>query len=158
MRRCEAGGKRIDRAAAEHLIFCSGALMNRLIPEIDKLTSYARGETITREDIDAVIQRLPEADVFHMTDCLSRREFDAAAATMGELLQMREHPIMLLALIGQQMRRLYAARLAIDRTMWPRSVTSNLILSSTSSCPVPAGSHCRSSRGQWSCVRNMTIG
>jgi DNA polymerase-3 subunit delta len=114
-RRCEAGGKQIGRSEAEHLIFCSGSLMNRLILEIDKLTAYAKDESITRADIEAVVERLPEADVFNMTDCLSRGDFDAAAAIMAELLQMREHPIMLLAMIGQQMRRLYTARLAIDR-------------------------------------------
>ena len=115
VRRCEAGGKKIGRAEAEHLIFCGGTLMNRLIPEIDKLTAYAKGESITRADIDAAVDRLPEAEVFNMTDCLSRGDFDGAAAIMGELLQMREHPIMLLAMVGQQMRRLYAARLAIDQ-------------------------------------------
>ncbi|HHU23273.1 MAG TPA: DNA polymerase III subunit delta [Clostridiales bacterium] len=114
-RRFEAMGKTINKADAEYLIFVCGSLMNRLIPEVEKLSAYAKSDIITREDIDAVTQRIPEANVFEMTGLLASRDFDGAAAVLAELLASREPPIKLLAIIGQQMRNLYAARLAIDR-------------------------------------------
>ena len=46
-----------------------------------------------------------------MTDCLSARNYDGAAKIMAELLLSRESPIKLIAIISQQMRRLYAAKL-----------------------------------------------
>ena len=113
-RRFSAGDKRIGRAEAEYLIFNCGSLMNNLILEIDKVASYSAGENITRQDIDAVTTRTPEANVFNMTDCIASRDFDRAFSILSELLGMREEPIMLLAIIGQQMRRLLAARIAID--------------------------------------------
>lgn len=113
-RRFEAYNKRITNDDAQYLIFCSGSLMTRLIPEIEKLATYAPGDQITRGDIDTAASRVPEADIFEMTDKLAAGDYDGASRIMAGLLQMREHPIMLLAMIGQQMRRLYAARFAID--------------------------------------------
>ncbi len=52
-----------------------------------------------------------------MTECLSKRRYDEAAQLLAELLKSGEHPIKTLAMIGFQMRRLYTARVAIDRNL-----------------------------------------
>lgn len=114
-RRFAALGKGISRGDAEYLAFISGSLMNRMIPEIEKIGNYAAGDTVTRGDIDAVAHHLPEARVFEMTEKLSRRDFDGAAGILAELMQMKdEPPIKTLAVVGKQMRNLYAARTALD--------------------------------------------
>ena len=111
--RFRALGKSAGPAEAEYLIFLSGTRMNALIPEIEKAAAFADGESVTRADIDATANRLPEADVFAMTDCLSQRRFDAAAKLLGDLLSDKNNaPIMLCALIGTQFRRLYALKAA----------------------------------------------
>ena len=112
-KRFDALGKRIEARDADYLIFLSGTRMNALIPEIEKAAAFAAGERVTREDIDATANRLPEADVFELTDCIARRRYDAAAALLRDLLSDKNnHPIMLNALIGQQLRRLYAVKAA----------------------------------------------
>ena len=117
-RRFAAAGKEIDREATQRLVFISGDLMNRLIPEIDKIAAYAQGERVTVEDVEAVANHIPEAVIFTMTDHISRREYDAALAVLAELLSDKANtPIAMLAMLGQQMRRLYAARLAADRRL-----------------------------------------
>ena len=60
-RRFKAAGHTIDVATAEHLIFTCGSLMNGLIPEIGKIAAYARGERITKADVDAVAAPVLEA-------------------------------------------------------------------------------------------------
>ena len=123
-KRFAAYGKRITLEAAQHLIFVSGDLMNRLIPEIEKVAAYAREETVTVADVDAVAHHLPEAIVFEMTDHLARREYNAAMEVLDELLSDKNNePIAMLAVIGGQMRRLYAARLAADRNLGAAYVT-----------------------------------
>lgn len=111
-RRFEALGKSIGRAECEKLIFTSGELMTRLIPEIEKIASYVKGDTIEADDIEKLAQRIPEASIFEMTDALAAKNFDRAAAIMAELLQSGEHPIKILAMIGYQMRKLLSAKIA----------------------------------------------
>lgn len=104
-------GKDIARADAEYLIFTSGSLMSQLIPEIEKLAGYVAGSRVTRADIDKVAIKLPEARVFELSDRLAERDYDGAADVLAKLLLTRESPIKLIAIVGQQMRRLYAAKL-----------------------------------------------
>lgn len=113
-RRFRANGKSLDAQTAEHLIFTCGSLMNGLIPEIEKVSAYAKGSIITKADIDAVAAPILEARVFDMTAAISRRDYDQAAEIMGALLKLQEDPIMLLAVLGKELRKLYTARLAID--------------------------------------------
>ena len=110
----KALGKQIGPPECRHLIFVSGEQMTRLLPEIEKIAGGARGETVTAQDIDRLAQHLPAADVFEMTDRLAEKNYDAAAVLLAELLASGENEIMLLALIGAQMRRLYTARVALD--------------------------------------------
>ena len=113
-RRFKAAGRSIDAETAEHLIFTCGSLMNGLIPEIGKIAAYARGERITKADIDAVAAPVLEAQVFEMTGALSKGDFDRAAEVLGTLLKLQEEPFLILAMIGREVRRLYTARTALD--------------------------------------------
>ena len=117
-RRFAACGKRIDFEAAQRLIFISGDLMNRLIPEIEKIAAYTRGEKVGVKEVEAVAHHIPEAQVFELTDRLSQKQLNAAMNTLAELFAENEYDaIYLLAVLGSQMRRLYAARLAIEKDL-----------------------------------------
>lgn len=108
-----AYNKSISRQDAEYLTFVGGTLMNRLIPEIEKIASHSNAPAVTRADIDAVAHRIPEADVFEMTDMLSQGKIDAAASLLSALLADKDNaPIYLLAIFAQQIRRMYAFKLA----------------------------------------------
>lgn len=113
-RRFSALGKTAAPDAAMRLIYTSGELMSGLIPEIEKIAAGVSDDIVTVADIDRLAHRMPEARVFDMTDCLANRDYDGAARLLSELLSSGEEPIKTLAMIGMQMRRLYAARLAID--------------------------------------------
>ena len=113
-RRFAAEGKTIGKHAAEQLVFMCSPLINRLKPEIEKLSAFVPGEEITAADIEKVVDKLPETRVFELSDCLAARDYNGAATRLTELLEMKEEPIALLAMIGAQFRRLYAARLAAE--------------------------------------------
>ena len=122
-RRFAAHGKRIDFEAAQRLIFISGDLMNRLIPEIEKIAAYAAGDTVGVKEVEAVAHHIPEAQVFELTDHLAKKQYNAAMNTLAELFAENEYdPIYLLAVLGSQMRRLYAARLAIEKKLGAKYV------------------------------------
>lgn len=115
IKRFAAAGKGIELNAAQRLISVSGGLMNRLIPEIEKIASYAKGDSVTEADVNAVAHHIPEAVVFDMTEALARGENNTAMRLLRELLADKNNePTQMLAIVGNQMRQLYAARVAID--------------------------------------------
>jgi DNA polymerase-3 subunit delta len=113
-RRFRALGHDIDSATADYLIFKCGDLMTGLIPEIGKIGAYAKDRRVTRQDIDAVAIPLIEAKVFEMTDALNRKDFDTAFSVLTDLRQLRQEPIMILAVLGKHFRQLYSARVALE--------------------------------------------
>jgi len=113
-RRFRALGKNIDRQTAEYLIFVCGGLMTGLVPEITKIGTYAKGDTITEKDIDAVADPVLSAEVFKMSDSVLKGDYDEAARLLGNLLKMQTEPIQINAALGSQLRRIYSARVALD--------------------------------------------
>ena len=123
VRRFAAAGKGIELAAAQRLIFISGDLMSRLIPEIEKIAAYAKGDKVTQADVEAVANHIPEAVVFEMTELIAQKKINSALSVLSELLADKNNePIMMLAVLGKQMRQLYAARLAIEKGLGSKYV------------------------------------
>ena len=115
IKRFAAAGKGIELNAVQRLINVSGGLMNGLIPEINKIASYVKSDRVTEADVNAVAHHIPEAVVFDMTEALANGENNAAMRLLGELLADKNNePTMILAIVGNQVRRMYAARVAID--------------------------------------------
>ncbi len=110
-RRFAASGQTIGNDDCEYLIMLCGGLMTGLISEIEKISAYAKEKTISRSDIDAVAVPVAEAQVFKLSNAIAEKNFNEAAHLMGTLLQMNEHPVMILGLIGSQCRKLHVARL-----------------------------------------------
>ena len=122
-RRFAAAGKKVELSAAQRLIFISGDLMSRLIPEIEKIAAYAKGDAVTQADVEAVANHIPEAVVFEMTELISQKKINSALSVLSELLADKNNePIMMLAVLGRQMRQLYAARLALDKNLGTKYV------------------------------------
>ena len=107
-------GKQLDSADAEYLIFLVGDLMHDLSAEIGKIAAYARGQRVTRGDMDAVAVPKVEAVVYQMTDAMARKDFDKAASVLADLLHSREAPVMILSVMGKYFRQLYTARLFLS--------------------------------------------
>jgi DNA polymerase-3 subunit delta len=123
VRRFAAAGKGIELSAAQRLIFISGDLMSRLIPEIEKIAAYASGDKVTQADVEAVANHIPEAVVFEMTELIAQRKTNSALTVLSELLADKNNePIMMLAVLGKQIRQLYAARLALEKNLGTKYV------------------------------------
>ncbi|MBE7002912.1 MAG: DNA polymerase III subunit delta [Ruminococcaceae bacterium] len=113
-RRFRALDKDIDAQASEHLIFTCGALMTGLVPEIAKIGAYARGKTVTVEDINAVADPVLDAVVFNMSNAITRGDYNSACEILGQLLKKQEEPFVLLSIIGKELRKIHTARVALD--------------------------------------------
>ena len=54
------------------------------------------------------------AEVFRLSDAVLQGNYDQAASILGDLLKMQTEPILILAALGSQLRRIWTARLALD--------------------------------------------
>ncbi len=111
-RRFEACGKSVDHGLCDYMIFRFGHLMNGLIQEIEKIAAYARGDAITRRDIDEVGVPILEAAVYELTDALTAGQNERAIEKLLTFQAMREEPVILLAALGRALRGLLAAKMA----------------------------------------------
>ncbi len=114
IRRFQATGHSVDAEDARYLIFLCGDLMTNLVSEIGKIAAYATAQRVTKADMDAVAIPQVDAVVFRMTDAITRRDFDGAAAVLADLLHDQQSPIMILSVLGKHLRQIYTARLCMD--------------------------------------------
>ena len=113
-KRFEAHGKKISDSTKARLISVSGDYMSRLIPEIDKISAYAPDEEVTISDIDAVADRIPEAQAFDMINLVAEKRYDDAFAVLSELLKNQDNkPVAMVSALGYQLRRTFGAKLML---------------------------------------------
>ncbi len=125
IRRAEDLGKTIDARTASYLIWVCGDRMNALIPEILKIAGYAGDKAITKADIDAVAKKTPETTIFNLTDALGAGEYDKAARLLADLLADKDEPPQRqLAMVSEQFRRLYVARVGADSGLGAAYITA----------------------------------
>lgn len=95
----------LDTSIAELLIRYAGTGLETLAAEIDKLCLYAgRGGTVSSSDIEELVPRSTEQNVFVMVEELANLRIQNALAIFYELLKQREEPIKIAALITRQFR------------------------------------------------------
>ena len=108
-------GKGLEIEAGQRLIYLSGDQMKALIPEIEKIAAYAKGEKVTAADVNAVANRIAESDIFDLTDAIADRRFNTVAGILADLLDQRDTSVTaILSLLSTQFRRLFLAKQSGD--------------------------------------------
>ena len=113
-RHFSARQKKIAPELCAYLIEITDGTMTSLAGEISKISAYSGADTITRSDIDAVVEPVLDAVVFDMTNLLGSGKYGEALVSLQKLLKMQEEPIMLLGAIGGHFRNIAAARTLLD--------------------------------------------
>lgn len=113
--RVQKAGVQIDGDACKALISIAGRDLSRLVGEVDKLASYAgKGNSISAEDVEAVVTPTTEGTVFNMIDSLTAGNFLNAEKYLQKLADMGEKRTTILYMITRQMRHLYITRALLD--------------------------------------------
>lgn len=113
-RHAMADGKDIDAAACDYLSFLTGGSMTAMNSELMKLTAYASGKAITKQDIDAVVEPTLDAVTFDISNALVDGDFERALRKLRDLFKMQEEPVLILGAIAGQMRRLRCAKVLME--------------------------------------------
>lgn len=105
VKRVEAKGASIERAAADALGLAVGDDLRLLDSEIEKLAVYVGDERrITSEDVDVLVPYAGTANVFAMVDAIGRRDGRTALRLLHKLLDENAAPLYLLSMIVRQFR------------------------------------------------------
>ena len=113
-RQAVRGGKDIDNATSDYLAFLTDHSLNALQSELQKLTAYAQGPLITRQDIDAVVEPTLTAGSFDISNAIVDGAYERALSKLRDLLAMQQDPLLLLGGISRQMRQLQYARVLLE--------------------------------------------
>ncbi len=106
--------KNIENSEIDYLIFYCGTDMYMLQNEISKVANYAPYALIRREDIEAVATRGVESRVFELCDHVASGKAKHAMSELENMIFLRESAVLICAMLGRQMRRLYITKCAID--------------------------------------------
>ena len=110
-----AADKRITKSNMAYFLSKTGSDMNNIKNEADKLIDYAKdSEEITKEDIDAVCIVQIQDKVFDMVEALAMRDRDKVLRLYSDLLELKEPPMKILAIMGKQFATLYGVKCMMD--------------------------------------------
>ncbi|SDC73634.1 DNA polymerase III, delta subunit [Melghirimyces thermohalophilus] len=127
--RLKQTGADIHPDTADILIRQVGADLRLLDMEARKLALYASSSgTIRPETVTELVPRTLEQDVFKLVDRVARRKNGEAMAVFRDLLENREEPIRILALLIRQFRIMLQVKGLAAKGMSEREIASQLKL------------------------------
>ncbi|MDW0117406.1 DNA polymerase III subunit delta [Sporosarcina thermotolerans] len=98
-------GIKISPEIAQVLIDMTGDSLLALSSELEKIAMYMDGKgEVTKEIVEMLVPRLPEMDVFRLTDAYMNGNIKETIKIYHDLLGNGEEPIMLTSLIAGQIR------------------------------------------------------
>ncbi len=124
----EQHGASADRDACRLLVEVVGDDPERLRSEIEKLATWAGGETVTEENVRLLASMSAETTVFMLTDAWGKRDLGTALAAVESLLERagsRELP-RLAALLANHVARVRACQALAEEGVRPRDAAGKL--------------------------------
>lgn len=104
--------KDIKQDALNNLIELTGINFNIISQELDKLMLFLGDRpTINKDDVNQIINRSLEQNVFLLTEYIQKRQKNKAIQLVKDLINMKEEPIKLLALITSNYRLYYQCKI-----------------------------------------------
>lgn len=106
-------GCKMEPAVARYLVETAGEDINTLVNELNKLCCFVPSGIITKNDVDYVCIKTPEASVYNLSKQILARNAEQALKTLDELFFMRFEPMMILYTVSSvyvDMYRLFVCR------------------------------------------------
>lgn len=104
---------KMETAAAKYLVETAGDDITILRNELDKLCAYMTNGIITKETVEAVSIKTPEASVYNLSKFIFAKNSGQALALLDELFFMRFEPMMILYTVSSvyvDMYRVYTLK------------------------------------------------
>lgn len=98
--RAQRAGCALSGEMASYLLQRCGDDMQSLSAEVDKLCAFVREGEITKEQIDRVVEPTIQARVYDLSKAIFRGDVDRAMHLIEDLMQAREQPARVLAVLS----------------------------------------------------------
>ena len=121
-REARQSGKNLTLAAAQRLVEMVGNNLAELTQELEKLALFAGPEnTLTPALVTQLASHSRTYNIFALVDALGTPGFHQRLTTLGQLLDLGEHPAKILGMLAWQVRLLIRVKkeLAPIRRNWP---------------------------------------
>ena len=102
--------KDLSTKNAQKLIDCCGDNLLDLKNELKKISSFSESTEISSEDIDFLVTKKLEANVFDLTKAISQKNLKKALKILDFLINKKEEPIAILSLIASSYIDMYRVK------------------------------------------------
>ncbi len=118
---------RISKDACELLLNKTGAGMDYIRQEVDKLVSYCQGrEAVTAEDVEKVCSTQTTSHIFDMISAIASKQQQQALNLYYDLLALKEPPMRILYLIVRQFNGILQVKDLLSRGVTNRDIASRI--------------------------------
>jgi len=127
----QARGAKADAEACRVLVQLVGDDVHELSGEVDKLATWAGGDTITAADVEALVSARADIPPFALTDAWGRRDVAGVLRAFETLLERDSGPrsgtlLRLAALLGNHIARVRACHALAAEGVRPRDAAPKL--------------------------------
>lgn len=110
----QALGRPLPRDAAALLVSAVGTGRSELLAALDQVILHAGDARITIADVEVMVARTREGNIFHLTDAVGRGDAAAALAALAQMFSAGEKEtgvaMQVLAMLTRQIRMIYTAK------------------------------------------------
>lgn len=107
-------GCEIGYSEASYLISLVGDDMSVILNELEKICSFRKSGSISKQDMDAVIVKSVQARAFDLAKALVANNCDTAMSILDTLISMKEEPINILGAIITPYIDMYRAKVYVS--------------------------------------------
>jgi len=118
-------GYRISAGGLKRVVDMAGSDLRTLASEFEKLMLYAGDEkNIPDAVIESLVRASRQQSIFDLTNAVGRRDRVGAIRSLGNLLGMGEHPLVVVTMLARHCRQMLIAIEGLRDGKNPRDITS----------------------------------
>ncbi len=119
----------INNSDLNYFLKMTGNNMGIVEKEIEKLKSYKDNDyNISREDIDLVVFKNDQPDVFALVDAIVKKDISKALSLYETLLLYNEEPVKIIVMVANKLRLIYQTKKLIEMGYDVSSIAKKLAI------------------------------
>lgn len=111
---CEKEGAAISKDLAGRVADYVGSDLNAIMNETIKLASFCKNREVTREDVENLVTKTPEAKIFALSKAILASNFDEAYEIIDNLLYYGEKPVGIVSVLSGTFVDMYRVKAALS--------------------------------------------